>query len=163
MKGKKGVILGVANNKSIAYGIAKACADQGAQIAFTYLNDSLKKRVEPIAAEFGSSDLVYPCDVSNPDEIKALKVSLEKDLGQIDFIVHSIAFAPKDDPKIAVAVFVENGYWGSRWAGRIAGLMIEKYIKGEITRKDLEDFVLNGSLEEEYAKPYSGIPFTINN
>lgn len=96
MKGKKGVILGVANSKSIAYGIAKACADQGAQIAFTYLNDSLKKRVEPIAAEFGSSDLVYPCDVSNPEEIKALKESLEKDLGQIDFIVHSIAFAPKD-------------------------------------------------------------------
>ncbi len=96
MNGKKGVILGVANNKSIAYGIAKACADQGAQVAFTYLNDSLKKRVEPIAAEFGSENLVYPCDVSNPDEIKALKDSLEKDLGQIDFIVHSIAFAPKE-------------------------------------------------------------------
>jgi enoyl-[acyl-carrier protein] reductase I len=96
MNGKKGVILGVANNKSIAYGIAKACAAQGAKIAFTYLNDSLKKRVEPIAAEFGSEDLVYPCDVSNPDEIKALKESLEKDLGQIDFIVHSIAFAPKE-------------------------------------------------------------------
>jgi penicillin-binding protein 2 len=78
---------------------------------------------------------------------------------------HSIfvAFAPKDDPKIAIAVFVENGYWGSRWAGRIAGLMIEKYLKGEISRKDMEDFVLNGSLEEEYVKPYSGIPFTINN
>ena len=87
MKGKKGVILGVANNKSIAYGIAKACAEQGAQIAFTYLNDSLKKRVEPIAAEFGSEALVYPCDVSNPEEIKALKVSLEKDLGQIDFVL----------------------------------------------------------------------------
>ncbi|WP_428025223.1 enoyl-ACP reductase FabI [Arcobacter sp.] len=96
MNGKKGVILGVANNKSIAYGIAKACAAQGAKIAFTYLNDSLKKRVEPIAAEFDSVDLVYPCDVSNPEEIKALKVSLEKDLGQIDFIVHSIAFAPKE-------------------------------------------------------------------
>ncbi|RXJ80962.1 enoyl-ACP reductase FabI [Arcobacter sp. F2176] len=96
MNGKKGVILGVANNKSIAYGIAKACAAQGAKIAFTYLNDSLKKRVEPIAAEFDSEDLVYPCDVSNPDEIKALKESLEKDLGQIDFIVHSIAFAPKE-------------------------------------------------------------------
>jgi enoyl-[acyl-carrier-protein] reductase (NADH) len=78
MKGKKGVILGVANNKSIAYGIAKACAAQGAQIAFTYLNDSLKKRVEPIAAEFGSADFVYPCDVSNPAEIKALKESLKK-------------------------------------------------------------------------------------
>ena len=73
-----------------------------------------------------------------------------------------VAFAPKDNPKIAIAVFVENGYWGSRWAGRIAGLMIEKYIKGEITRKDMEDYVLNGSLEEEYAKPYSGEPFTIN-
>ncbi|MGM0519259.1 MAG: enoyl-ACP reductase FabI [Campylobacterota bacterium] len=96
MKGKKGVILGVANNKSIAYGIAKQCAAQGAQIAFTYLNDSLKKRVEPIAAEFGSEKFVYPCDVSKPEEIKALKESLEKDLGEIDFIVHSIAFAPKE-------------------------------------------------------------------
>ena len=61
-----------------------------------------------------------------------------------------------------IAVFIENGYWGSRWAGRIAGLMIEKYIKGEISRKDLEAFVLNGSLEEEYAKPYIGEPFNIN-
>ncbi len=73
-----------------------------------------------------------------------------------------IAFAPKDDPKIAIAVFVENGYWGSRWAGRIAGLMIEKYLKGEITRKDMESYVLNGSLEEEYEKPYSGESFKIN-
>src|SRR5690554_138622 len=77
---------------------------------------------------------------------------------------HSIfvAFAPKDNPKIAIAVFVENGYWGSRWAGRIAGLMIEKYLKGEVTRKDMEMFILEGSLEDEYAKPYSGKPFTIN-
>ncbi|MGJ0376842.1 enoyl-ACP reductase FabI [Aliarcobacter cryaerophilus] len=96
MKGKKGVILGVANDKSIAYGIAKACAAQGAKIAFTYLNDALKKRVEPIAAEFGSSNLVYPCDVSKPEEIVALRESLKKDLGEIDFIVHSIAFAPKE-------------------------------------------------------------------
>tara|TARA_B100000795_G_scaffold74419_1_gene52796 strand:- start:57989 stop:59854 length:1866 start_codon:yes stop_codon:yes gene_type:complete len=73
-----------------------------------------------------------------------------------------IAFAPKDDPKIAIAVFVENGYWGARWAGRIASLMIEKYIKGEITRTDMEAYVLNGSLEEEYAKPYAGKPFKIN-
>lgn len=73
-----------------------------------------------------------------------------------------VAFAPKDDPKIAIAVFVENGYWGSRWAGRIAGLMIEKYLKGEISRKDMEDFVLNGSLMDEYEKPYSGEPFRIN-
>ncbi|MDG1961684.1 MAG: penicillin-binding protein 2 [Flavobacteriaceae bacterium] len=73
-----------------------------------------------------------------------------------------IAFAPKDDPKISIAVFVENGYWGSRWAGRIAGLMIEQYLTGTITRKDMEAYVLNGSLMNEYEKPYTGQPFKIN-
>ncbi|MBT8256776.1 MAG: penicillin-binding protein 2 [Bacteroidia bacterium] len=73
-----------------------------------------------------------------------------------------IAFAPRNNPRIAIAVFIENGYWGSRWAGRIATLMIEKYLHGEITRKDLETFILNGSLQEEYSKPYSGQPFRIN-
>ena len=77
---------------------------------------------------------------------------------------HSIfvAFAPKDNPQIALAVFVENGYWGSRYAGRIASLMIEKYMKGEITRTDMEDWVMNHTLEEEYEKPLSGKPFSIN-
>jgi len=77
---------------------------------------------------------------------------------------HSIfvAFAPKDDPKIALAVFVENGYWGSRYAGRIASLMTEKYLKGKITRKDLEKWILTHSLQDEYAKPLSGEPFEIN-
>ncbi|WP_286760462.1 penicillin-binding protein 2 [Salegentibacter sp. UBA1130] len=77
---------------------------------------------------------------------------------------HSIfvAFAPVDNPKIAIAVFVENGYWGSRYAGRIASLMVEKYIKKEITRTDMEDWILSHSLEEEYAKPLSGEPFIIN-
>ena len=77
---------------------------------------------------------------------------------------HSIfvAFAPKDNPKIAIAVFVENGYWGGRFAGRMASLMIEKYIKGHITRTDLEKWILTHSLENEYKKPYSGEPFKIN-
>ncbi len=73
-----------------------------------------------------------------------------------------IAFAPKEDPKIALAVFVENGYWGARYAGRMASLMIEKYVRDDISRKDLEKWVLSHSLEEEYAKPYSGEPFKIN-
>lgn len=77
---------------------------------------------------------------------------------------HSIfvAFAPKDNPQIAIAVFVENGYWGARYAGRIASLMIEKHLKEEISRKDLEKWIMSHSLEEEYAKPYSGEPFKIN-
>jgi len=77
---------------------------------------------------------------------------------------HSIfvAFAPKDNPKIAIAVFVENGYFGSRFAGRMASLMIEYYLRGEITRTDMENFVLRYSLEHEYDKPYSTEPFGIN-
>jgi penicillin-binding protein 2 len=73
---------------------------------------------------------------------------------RIQFTDHSIfiAFAPKDDPKIAIAVFVENGYWGSRWAAPIASLMIEKYIKGEVSRDWLEKRMLEGSLEDEYNK-----------
>ena len=77
---------------------------------------------------------------------------------------HSIfvAFAPKDNPKIALAVFVENGYWGSRYAGKIASLIIEKYLRGTITRTDLENWILDHTLENEYKKPYSGEPFNIN-
>lgn len=95
MKGKKGLIIGVANNKSIAYGIAKACAEQGADLAFTYLDERFLKRVEPLANELGST-LVYPMNASNSDEIIAVKDALEKEFGKIDFVVHSIAFSPKE-------------------------------------------------------------------
>lgn len=73
-----------------------------------------------------------------------------------------VAFAPVDNPKIALAVYIENGYYGSRYAGHIASLLIEKYLKGHITRKDLEKRMLEKTLEHEYAKPYSGEEFKIN-
>ena len=73
-----------------------------------------------------------------------------------------IAFAPKDNPKIAIAVLVENGYYGARFAGRIASLMIEKHIKGNITRTDLEKWILDRTLENQYENPFSGKPFNIN-
>ena len=73
-----------------------------------------------------------------------------------------VAFAPVDNPKIAIAVYIENGYYGGRYAGHIASLLIEKYLKREITRKDLERRMLERTLESEYAKPYSGEPFEIN-
>jgi penicillin-binding protein 2 len=77
---------------------------------------------------------------------------------------HSIfvAFAPKDNPKIAIAVFIENGYWGARWAGPIASLMIEKYLKGEVTQKAREEHILHNGLKATYDKYTSGQPFTIN-
>jgi len=73
-----------------------------------------------------------------------------------------IAFAPKKNPKIAIAVFIENGYWGNRWAAPISSLMIEKYLNSEIKRKWLEKNMIDGSLENEYLKPYSGKTFVIN-
>lgn len=96
MKGKKGLIVGLANNKSIAYGIAKACKAQGAELAFTYLNDALKKRVEPIAQDMGSGNYVYELDVSNEEHMNSIAEKIAKDFGKIDFLVHSVAFAPKE-------------------------------------------------------------------
>ena len=73
-----------------------------------------------------------------------------------------IGFAPKENPKIAIAVFIENGYWGTRWAAPIASLMMEKYLKKEVKRKYLENYILNGNLMQEYLKPYTKNNFSIN-
>jgi enoyl-[acyl-carrier protein] reductase I len=95
MKGKKGLIIGVANNKSIAYGIAKSCKEQGAEFALTFLNASLEKRVRPIAEDLGCEH-VYELDVAKPEHISAMVENIKKDFGEIDFIVHAVAFAPKE-------------------------------------------------------------------
>jgi enoyl-[acyl-carrier protein] reductase I len=94
MAGKRGLIMGVANNRSIAWGIAKACAAQGAEIALTYQGDALKKRVEPLAVELGSR-LVLPCDVTDTASMDAVFETLAKTWGRLDFMVHAIAFADK--------------------------------------------------------------------
>ena len=95
MEGKKGLIVGVANNRSIAYGIAKACKNQGAELILTYQNDKLKPRVEKVAKELDVKN-IYPLDVTNEEELKALKEAIERDYGKIDFLVHSVAFAPRE-------------------------------------------------------------------
>jgi enoyl-[acyl-carrier protein] reductase I len=94
MQGKRGLIMGVANNRSIAWGIAKAAAAQGATLAFTYQGDALKKRVEPLATELGSN-LVLACDVSDPASMDAVFAELAKQWGKLDFLVHAIAFSDK--------------------------------------------------------------------
>ncbi|RKE85835.1 enoyl-ACP reductase FabI [Rhizobium sp. AG855] len=96
MAGKRGVIMGVANNRSIAWGIAKACRDQGAEIALTWQGDALKKRVEPLAAELDAF-LAGDCDVTNLESIDAVFANLEAKWGKIDFVVHAIAFSDKDE------------------------------------------------------------------
>jgi enoyl-[acyl-carrier protein] reductase I len=94
MQGKRGLIMGVANNRSIAWGIAKAVAAQGASLAFTYQGDALKKRVGPLAAEVGS-ELVLPCDVTDAASMDAVFAELGRRWGRLDFLVHAIAFSDK--------------------------------------------------------------------
>lgn len=96
LKGKRGLIMGVANNRSIAWGIAKASADAGAELAFTYQGDALKKRVEPLAQQLGGH-VVGHCDVTDGASIDAVFATIEKLWGKLDFVVHCIAFSDKDE------------------------------------------------------------------
>ena len=98
LKGKKGLIMGVANDKSIAWAIAKSTALQGAELAFSYQGDILKKRVIPLA-ESVNSDLVLPCDVTDNDSINNLFAVIKKKWGKIDFVVHAIAYSDKNELK----------------------------------------------------------------
>jgi enoyl-[acyl-carrier protein] reductase I len=95
MRGKRGLVMGVANNRSIAWGIAKACHGAGAELAFTYQGDALKKRVEPLAQEVGGL-VVGHCDVTQDATIDAAFAAIGKAWGRLDFLVHAIAFSDKD-------------------------------------------------------------------
>jgi len=95
MRGKRGLIMGVANNRSIAWGIARACRDQGADLAFTYQGDALKKRVEPLAEEVDGL-VVGHCDVTEPSSIDAVFSAVQSAWGSLDFLLHAIAYSDKD-------------------------------------------------------------------
>ena len=94
--GKRGVIMGAANNRSIAWGIAKKAADEGAELAFTFQGDQLEKRVRPLAESIGSN-IILPCDVTDASSIEAVFSELEKKWGKLDFLVHAIAYSDKDE------------------------------------------------------------------
>jgi len=96
MAGKRGLIMGLANEKSIAWGIARACADAGAELAFTYMGDAFRKRVAPLAGELGAEHL-FNCDVSDPDSIDAAFADLREAWGEIDFVVHAIGYSDKSE------------------------------------------------------------------
>jgi enoyl-[acyl-carrier protein] reductase I len=98
MTGKRGLIMGVANSHSIAWGIAQALAAEGAQLAFTYQGEALGKRVAPLAEGVGSK-LILPCDVEDIASVDALFATLEKEWGSLDFVVHAIGFSDKNELK----------------------------------------------------------------
>ena len=96
MAGKRGLIMGLANDKSIAWGIARACADAGAELAFSYQGEALKKRVDPLAAQLGST-IVLPCDVGDEPSIDSMFSALGEAWGELDFVVHAIGFSDKNE------------------------------------------------------------------
>jgi len=96
MKGKRGLIMGVANDRSLAWGIASVCAAHGAELAFTYQGEALQKRVVPLAESVGSK-IVAPCDVTHEDSLNNLFAVLKEKWGQLDFVVHAIAFSDKNE------------------------------------------------------------------
>ncbi|SLN12855.1 enoyl-ACP reductase FabI [Pseudooctadecabacter jejudonensis] len=96
MQGKRGLIMGLANDKSIAWGIAKALSEAGAELAFSYQGEALKKRVGPLAEKLGS-DMVLPCDVSDATSIDALFDGIKEQWDNIDFVVHAIGFSDKNE------------------------------------------------------------------
>lgn len=98
MAGKKGLIMGVANERSIAWAISKACHDQGAKLAFTFQGEALEKRVRPLASSI-DAEIVMPCDVTDAASMDAVFAEIEKKWGGLDFLVHAIAFSNKDELK----------------------------------------------------------------
>jgi enoyl-[acyl-carrier protein] reductase I len=96
MQGKRGLIMGVANNRSIAWGIAQACANAGAELAFTFQGEALERRVKPLAQSV-NSNIVLPCDVTDTASMDAVFAEISRQWGQLDFVVHAIAFADKDE------------------------------------------------------------------
>jgi enoyl-[acyl-carrier protein] reductase I len=104
MRGKRGLVMGVANDKSIAWGIASQLAKQGAELAFTYQGEALEKRVRPLAESVGSKFLLE-CDVTNDEQLDSVFDKIKADWGKLDFLVHAIAFSDKNELK---GSFVEN-------------------------------------------------------
>jgi enoyl-[acyl-carrier protein] reductase I len=98
MAGKRGLVMGVANDRSIAWGIAKAVSDHGGELAFTYQGEALEKRVRPLAESVGAT-LVLPCDVTDAASMDAVFAAIEKEWGSLDFVVHAIAYSDKDELK----------------------------------------------------------------
>lgn len=109
MTGKRGIIFGVANELSIAWGIAKQLHAAGATLAFTYLNEALEKRVRPLA-ESVDSELVLPCDLARDEDIEAVYAEVEKQWGKVDFVVHAVAFANREDLKRPFSQTSRDGF-----------------------------------------------------
>lgn len=136
LAGKRALVTGIASNRSIAYGIAKAMHREGAELAFTYQNEKLKPRVEKFAAEFGS-DIVIPCDVSTDANIESTFTALKSHWDYLDILVHAIAFAPKE--QLAGSIVENTTREGSAIAHDVSAysfLAMAKYAKPMMANRE---------------------------
>ena len=137
MKGKRGVVMGVANDHSIAWGIARSLSLAGAEIAFSYQTETLKKRVEPLAKELGSK-LILPCDVESSEQVTDFFDKIGKEWGKIDFLVHAIAFSDKSELK--------GHYYETTKENFVKTMLISCYSLTEIAREAQKIMNNNGSI-----------------
>ena len=137
MKGKKGLIMGVANERSIAWGIAQKLSEAGAELAFTYRGDALKKRVIPLAEKL-NSNLTFSCDVEKKDEVIKLFEDIKSKWGQIDFVVHAIAFSDKSE--------LSGEYLNTSRENFLRSMLISCFSFTEVAKEASKIINKNGSL-----------------
>ena len=137
VKGKKGLIMGLANERSIAWGISQKLANSGAELAFTYVGDSLKKRVEPLAKSL-NSNLIFNCNVENKNEINKLFEDIKTIWGNIDFVVHAIAFSDKSE--------LSGEYLNTTRENFLKSMLISCFSFTEIAKEAMKIMNNNGSL-----------------
>ena len=137
MKGKKGLIMGVANERSIAWGISQKLAEAGAELAFTYLGDALKKRVVPLAEKL-NSNLTFSCDVEKKEEVVKLFEDVKSKWGEIDFVVHAIAFSDKSE--------LSGEYLNTSRENFLRSMLISCFSFTEVAKEASKIMNKNGSL-----------------
>ena len=137
MEGKKGLVMGVANERSIAWGIAQKLSESGAELAFTYLGDALKKRVIPLAEKL-NSNLTFNCDVEKKDEVIKLFEDIKSKWGQIDFVVHAIAFSNKSE--------LSGEYLNTSRENFLRSMLISCFSFTEVAKEASKIMNKNGSL-----------------
>ena len=137
MEGKKGLVMGVANERSIAWGIAQKLSESGAELAFTYLGDALKKRVIPLAEKL-NSNLTFSCDVEKKDEVIKLFEDIKSKWGQIDFVVHAIAFSDKSE--------LSGEYLNTSMENFLRSMLISCFSFTEVAKEASKIMNKNGSL-----------------
>ena len=137
MEGKKGLVMGVANERSIAWGIAQKLSESGADLAFTYLGDALKKRVIPLAEKL-NSNLTFNCDVEKKDEVIKLFEDIKSKWGQIDFVVHAIAFSDKSE--------LSGEYLNTSRENFLRSMLISCFSFTEVAKEASKIMNKNGSL-----------------